>query len=103
MPRPQTLPPHVSGVDKLGNPIGKDPRTLGTAGLSALGHPPRSPAAAIRANCVECSGGSPKLANECSLVRCPLWPFRMGVSPYNSRTRAPGSPKMGGRAAQIED
>lgn len=34
--------------------------------------------AAIRAKCLECSGGSRKEAHGCRLRDCPLWPFRGG-------------------------
>lgn len=34
--------------------------------------------AAIRAKCLECSGGSRKQAHGCNLKECPLWPFRKG-------------------------
>lgn len=35
---------------------------------------------AIRAMCVECSGGSPKAARTCVQVNCPLWSFRTGAN-----------------------
>lgn len=34
--------------------------------------------AAIRAKCLECSGGSRREANGCRLKNCPLWLFRGG-------------------------
>ena len=34
---------------------------------------------AIRLNCVECSGGSAKEVTECSMKRCALYPYRMGL------------------------
>ena len=34
---------------------------------------------AIRLNCLECSGGSAKEVTECSMKRCALYPYRMGL------------------------
>jgi len=47
-----------------------------------------SPIKAIRKNCVECSGGSPKEARLCVHTGCPLWPFRMGKSPYRQKSKS---------------
>ena len=46
----------------------------------------KNPVKAIRLNCLECVGGSPKLVAECASKDCQLYPFRFGVNPYNSRT-----------------
>ncbi len=48
----------------------------------------RNPMTAIRANCVECSGGSLKEVAECTVKKCALYPFRMGVNPLHKRTKA---------------
>jgi hypothetical protein len=45
-----------------------------------------TPIAAIRANCLECGGGSFKAVLWCSCdgvhsTRCPFWPFRFGTRP----------------------
>ena len=48
----------------------------------------RNPMTGIRAKCVECSGGSLKEVNECHITTCALHPFRMGVNPFNKKTRA---------------
>jgi hypothetical protein len=50
------------------------------------GHQPQSPLAAIRAKCVDCSGGSPSEARRCEAVDCPLWPFRSGLHPWHGAT-----------------
>ena len=42
---------------------------------------PRSMAKAIRAHCVECSGGLTAEVRECVIVDCALYPFRMGKRP----------------------
>lgn len=47
----------------------------------------KNPRTAIRAKCVECSGGSLKEVNECRVTTCALHPFRMGVNPFNKKTR----------------
>lgn len=39
---------------------------------------PRILLAAIRANCLECCGGSRKQVRNCEIKHCKLWPYRMG-------------------------
>ena len=46
-----------------------------------------NPKSAIRAKCVECSGGSLKEVAECRVVKCALYPFRMGENPFHKKTR----------------
>ena len=48
----------------------------------------RNPMTAIRAKCVECSGGQLKEVNSCPIKTCALWPFRMGVNPMHKRSKA---------------
>jgi hypothetical protein len=36
---------------------------------------------AIRANCIDCSGGQLKEVRECYITWCALWPYRMGKRP----------------------
>lgn len=43
---------------------------------------PTNPVKAIRANCIECMGNQANLVKDCSITRCPLWPFRMGKNPF---------------------
>ncbi len=40
-----------------------------------------TPIKAIRKYCLECSAESVKEVRECNIVRCPLWPYRMGKRP----------------------
>ena len=40
-----------------------------------------TPIKAIRAKCLECSGGQPSEVRECLITDCPLYPFRMGKNP----------------------
>ena len=47
----------------------------------------RNPRTAIRAMCVQCSGGMLKEVAECRASKCALYPFRMGENPFNKKTR----------------
>jgi hypothetical protein len=67
-----------------GQRIGRDPRKMGPDELRALGHAPMAPAAAIRAHCLDCCGGSSDEVRKCTAVRCPSWPFRTGVNPWRA-------------------
>ena len=40
-----------------------------------------TPIKAIRAHCIECSGGSTKEVKECPIAKCTLYPYRMGKRP----------------------
>ena len=44
-----------------------------------------SPIKAIRANCLECCGGSEAEVRRCHIDTCPLHPFRFGKNPFNKR------------------
>jgi hypothetical protein len=41
-----------------------------------------TPMRAIRANCLECSGGNQAEVRSCVISTCPLFPYRMGKNPY---------------------
>lgn len=69
-----------------GNLIGKQPSEISKEDLQALGHP-ESPIKAIRAKCVDCSGGIESEARKCVQHSCPLWPMRMGRNPFHARAR----------------
>jgi hypothetical protein len=64
-----------------GHHVGRLPGTIELRELRDLGHP-ESPTRAIRAKCIDCSGGSDTEARKCVAVGCPLWPFRMGSNPF---------------------
>jgi len=64
-----------------GEKVGKLPREIPTAALQALGGP-QSPIKAIRAKCIDCSGGYAAEARKCVAISCALWPFRMGYNPF---------------------
>ena len=40
-----------------------------------------TPLRAIRARCLECSGGSASEVRECPVLGCPLYPYRDGHNP----------------------
>ncbi len=42
---------------------------------------------AIRAKCVECSGGALSEVRDCPITACALYPYRMGTDPGNKKTR----------------
>jgi len=69
-----------------GNYIGKDPRKLSKAMLDALGGP-QNPIKAIRAHCIDCSGGSAGEVRKCTANQCPLWTFRMSKNVHHKRSK----------------
>jgi hypothetical protein len=44
-----------------------------------------NPVKAIRAYCLACSCGSTAEVKECPVIKCELYPFRMGKNPYRQR------------------
>lgn len=48
-----------------------------------------SPLPAIRAKCVDCSGGSPYEVKKCQVFDCPLWSFRIGQRPNTVMQKNP--------------
>jgi hypothetical protein len=64
-----------------GHQIGRLPRDISVDVLRAIGGP-ESPMKAIRAKCIDCSGGNPTEARKCVAFGCTLWPFRMGRNPF---------------------
>jgi hypothetical protein len=55
-----------------------------TAALRALGHLPMPVLKAIRAKCLDCSGGMQSEVRECVVRDCALYPFRMGSNPWRA-------------------
>lgn len=41
----------------------------------------KTPIKSIREHCIECSSGSKSEVFKCSLVDCPLYPYRLGKNP----------------------
>jgi hypothetical protein len=70
-----------------GEKVARLPSSIEMDKLRALGHP-ESPARAIRAKCVDCSGGNLAEVRKCTAVRCPLWPMRMGKNPFYGKVKA---------------
>jgi hypothetical protein len=52
--------------------------------LQALGFEPMPVLKAIRAKCLDCSGGSHAEAADCLVKSCALYPFRMGKNPWRA-------------------
>ena len=73
-------------LEEWQHPPGRDPRTMTVAELTAMGHPPISRAKAIRLNCIQCCCGNAAEVARCHMLRCPMWPFRMGTDPYHAQT-----------------
>jgi hypothetical protein len=79
-------PQHVERNGRLvirnpdGSTEGRDPRDLS---LDDLGDFPTA-IRAIRAKCIDCSGGSQTEARKCTAIGCALWPYRMGTNPRRS-------------------
>jgi len=46
-----------------------------------------TPLKAIRAKCIDCSGGSVSEVNLCAITDCPLYAYRSGKSPFRKRRR----------------
>jgi hypothetical protein len=42
----------------------------------------KNPVKAIRAHCIDCSGGSLKEVSVCPMTECPLYPFRLGKNTF---------------------
>lgn len=40
---------------------------------------------AVRLKCLDCSGGSPREVDLCSIESCTLHPFRYGKNPYRAK------------------
>lgn len=68
-----------------GEVVGRDPRDMTGEELAAAGVQGQPVLDAIRAKCVDCSGGSRTEAGKCVAVGCALWPFRMGTNPFRLR------------------
>jgi hypothetical protein len=52
------------------------------AELQAMGFSPMPILRAVRAKCLDCSGGSAAEVSGCRVTACPLYPFRLGRNPW---------------------
>lgn len=68
-----------------GELVGRDPRHLTPADFAEAGVELMPTMKAVRAKCIDCSGGNAAEARKCTAVRCPLWPMRMGRFPAKLR------------------
>ena len=72
-----------------GNLIGVNPLFLAKETILELGHP-TSPIKAIRARCLDCSGGNASEVRKCTATGCSLWPLRMGKNVYHAKAGGHG-------------
>ena len=56
--------------------------------LQAMGFAPVPVLKAIRAKCLDCSGGSHAEVADCRVRSCALYPFRMGKNPWRAELSA---------------
>jgi hypothetical protein len=82
---PKQAPRSGAVQDDRGYLEGRDPRIMSRAELEEMGHTPMSPLRAIRAHCLDCCAGSAQEVAKCMQLRCPSWPFRMGINPYREQ------------------
>jgi hypothetical protein len=54
------------------------------AELQAMGFEPVPVLKAIRAKCLDCSGGMASEVRDCLVRNCALYPFRMGTNPWRA-------------------
>jgi hypothetical protein len=65
-----------------GHRIGRDPRQMTPDELRAIGHERQPVLKMLRADCLDCCGGSVDEVRKCVAVGCPKWPLRMGSNPW---------------------
>lgn len=73
-----------------GNLIGRDPRTIGEAEWAAVAGEIVVGMKAIRAKCLDCCGDNAAEVRKCTVVKCALWPLRMGAQPKGLRAARKG-------------
>lgn len=71
-------------LNKHGNEIGKDPRSVGVSELEQAGHTQKPLATVIRERCLDCVGFQPSEVRKCVAYKCASWPYRMAVNPFTS-------------------
>ena len=60
----------------------------------------QTPMKAIRAKCLECSGGSAKEVRGCPVEKCPLYAYRFGHRPAAMETDGPAD--FSGKSASTD-
>ena len=58
---------------------------MSTETVSRNGQKVQTPLKAIRAKCIDCSGGSRLEVKHCPVTSCPLYPFRLGKNPFRQK------------------
>lgn len=81
-PAPQSTKSHQEWDAIEAGPIGRDPRTMTPAELTALGFERQPLLRAVREKCIDCCAGSPGEVRRCAMRDCSLWPYRMGTNPW---------------------
>jgi hypothetical protein len=69
MNRKEARESHDLGISQLAREFRQFPKDTG-------------PLAAIRRNCIDCTGYSTAEVERCELKACPLWPYRFGTNPF---------------------
>lgn len=57
------------------------PSIAETSVSHSSGQNPKTALQAIRAKCLDCSGGAAQAVKDCPIRACALWPFRLGTNP----------------------
>ena len=83
------LKPHQQWDRGQNCAIGRDPRAMTPAELTALGFARRAPLKVIREKCIDCCAGNKAEVRRCGAVDCPSWLYRMGTNPWRQRRLTP--------------
>lgn len=51
----------------------------------------------VRLKCIDCSVGQLAEVRNCNIIRCELWPFRLGMDPEPSKPRGIAKASSGGQ------
>ena len=75
------------GVSRAPRQEGFNPRKYSSELLNEAGYSQTTPLDAIKAHCLECCGYSKSEALKCVSLECPLYLYRKGTNPWDSRSR----------------
>ena len=79
------------GANKEPHSEGFSPRKYSSELLNEAGYSKTTPLDAIKAHCLECCGYSKSEVLKCVSLECPLYLYRKGTNPWDSRSRMNGS------------
>jgi hypothetical protein len=65
--------------------VGRNPTEMSEEDFAAAGVATLPPMKAIRAKCVDCSAGNVAEVRRCVVIKCALWPFRLGSNPFREK------------------